>query len=66
MGDLSVRCLHEKKRDAEAPPPIVHDESHRLSLGELRSRSARFRFTGCLQCRRWRFGMETERVLQRL
>ena len=64
MGDLSVRCFPRKKKGAEAPP--AHDESHRLSLGELRSRSARFRFTGCFQCRGRRFGVKTERVLQRL
>ncbi|MBM3728666.1 MAG: hypothetical protein FJW40_24975, partial [Acidobacteria bacterium] len=32
-----------------APPLIVHDESHRLSLGGLLSSRARLRFTGCLQ-----------------
>jgi len=36
----------EQRRGAEAPLLIVHDESHRLSLSELLSSIARFRFTG--------------------
>jgi len=52
MRDLSVRCLQvlesgAARRGAEAPLLIVRDESHRLSLGELLSSIARFRFTGC-------------------
>ncbi len=34
-------------RGTEAPLLIVRDESHRLSLGELLSSRARFRFAGC-------------------
>ena len=32
-----------------APPLIVRDESHRLSLGGLLSSRARLRFAGCVQ-----------------
>ena len=35
---------------AIAPLLIVHDESHRLSLGWLLSSSASLRFAGCSQC----------------
>jgi len=39
-----------KGRDQTATPfPIVRDESHRLSFGELLSSIARLRFTGCFQ-----------------
>ena len=38
----------KQNRGTEAPLLIVHDESHRLSLGGVLSSRARFRFAGCV------------------
>ena len=48
-----------------APLLIVRDESHRLSLGEVLSSRARFRFAGCIDDTA-RHGAEAKGIVERL
>jgi hypothetical protein len=52
IGPTSSVFNAEKNKGAAAPLLMVRDESHRLSLGELLSSIARFRFAGCFHATR--------------